>query len=63
MYIRIGKKIINAATITDLEIGELEGALLLKIYLSGNRIVKLGGEDAEAFLEALPVYTPVIDKD
>lgn len=59
MYIRIGQRIINAANITDMEIGEVEGVLSLKIYLTGNRPVKLGGEDAEAFLEALPTYTPV----
>ncbi len=59
MYIRIGKRIINAANITDVEIGEVEGVLSLIIYLTGDRKVKLSGEDAERFLEALPTYTPV----
>lgn len=59
MYIRIGNKIINAQNITDVEITEIEGEPLMKIHFVGDRLVKLSGEDVEAFLASLPTYTPV----
>lgn len=59
MYIRIGNRIVNAANITDVEIGEVDGIPILKVHFVGERLVKFSDDEAEAFLTSLPTYTPV----
>lgn len=62
MYIRIGNRIINAANITDVEIGEVDGTPILKVHFCAERMVKFSGEEAEAFLASLPTYSPVVEE-
>lgn len=80
MYIKVGRRIINTAAITDAEVYEAGDALspyvaeyaeartvvlhmaaLTVDYqgLQGPRQLWLFGEEADRFLEALPVYSPV----
>lgn len=53
----------NAQNITNVEITEVDDVSLLKIHFGGDWMVKLSGEDAEKFLEALPVYEPVLEEE
>ncbi len=62
MYIRIGNRVVNAANITDVEIGEVDSMPLVKVHFVGDRMVKFSGEEAEAFLVALPTYSPVVEE-
>lgn len=63
MYIRVGNQIINVQNMTNVEITEVEDVPLLKIHFGGDWMVKLSGEEAEKFLEALPVYEPVLEEE
>lgn len=63
MYIRVSeRRIINAALITEVEdlpaADESEERALI-VYMSAGRTIALGPEEAECFLSALPVYSPV----
>lgn len=62
MYIRIGRRIINTEALTDVEeyAPEAEARTLVVTFIGG-RSLTLEAKDADAFLEALPVYTPVPD--
>jgi hypothetical protein len=62
MYIRIGNRVVNAANITDVEIGEVDSMPLVKVHLVGDRMVKFSDDEAEAFLAALPTYSPVVEE-
>jgi hypothetical protein len=69
MYLRIANRIINAGLMTDAEVsGEEAGRPAVEIRFSGagpglaERVVRLEGEDARAFLRAIPVYRPT-DED
>lgn len=62
MYIKVGRRVINTAQITDTEEFPPEAPgeeKALVIHMVGGRTIALGAEDAERFLEALPVYAPV----
>lgn len=71
MYLRIGTRIVNTETITDAEeyapeasgsLGAAEAKTLVVTFIGG-RSLTLEAEDADAFLQALPVYSPVLGEE
>lgn len=66
MYIKVGRRVINTAQITDTEEfppeapGE-ERAVVINFV--GPGVLTLRGEEADLFLAALPVYRPVLGED
>ncbi len=82
MFLRIGRKILNAGNLVDADVyepgddlaphreGTAEGRVVVVITTTveagedgavGPRKLFFEGEDADLFLEALPVYAPVLE--
>lgn len=61
MYLKIGKRIINASRLVHAHILEDDGEVVLT--MTGGEEIRLQGEDAKKFLVALPTYEPVTEEE
>lgn len=65
MYLRIGSRIINTANLVEARVSPAtaERATSVEIVTTAAYTIELTGDEAEAFLIALPTYSPVLDEE
>lgn len=63
MYIKVGSRIINTEAIVEARVSPAiaDVATTIQIVTTADYTIDLVGDEADAFLQALPTYEPVPD--